>query len=508
MRRDFDAGRKWWIMTGVGILSFLGCIDFTIVNTALPAMRAALHASVNELQWFINAFLLALSACMVVMGRIADLYGRRRVLYAGAVGFGMASLAAGLVSQAEWLIAFRGIQGVCCAVLYTASGAIISHAFPEDQRGKAIGWLFGINGLGLAVGPVLGGIVVSTLGWRWIFLLNVPLIAVSLIICAMSVKESRDDTALRTLDWRGLILLITALSCGLWAVTQGNEYGWLSLKIMTAGCFSLLMLAFFYRTERRVESPILDFSLFLRRSFIGAVLAQAALAFFYVLGFFLMPLYLSEVVGMAGYQVGLMLLPTTATVAILSPIVGRITDQYGYKSMLLGGFALFAASAALQASFSASSSISIITVAFLLMGAGWACILGPSTVAALSSVPENKGAVAMGSCWTIHNIGGAIGLASGIFCYQLAAGHQLACDVANLGVEPGSWIRVAVSDLEGGLNVMQHHIPDLNLTGAHALLRQAFLMGYRVAMGLLAGVSVMTFVALLLITHRFSNSGR
>ena len=486
---------KWWVLVSVGIASFLGCIDFTIVNTALPAIRSDLHATVSELQWLINIFLLALSALMVVMGRLADIYGRRRVLFAGAIGFGLASLGAGLATQIDMLIAFRLAQGVACAVLYTASGAIVSNAFPEAERGKAIGWLFGINGLGLALGPVTGGAIISLLDWRWIFLINVPLIAISLLICVLSVRESRAERPKSTLDWVGSGLLIAGLSAGLLASSQGYQWGWVSTRTLATFGSAIAALCLFYRVEMRVPSPIVKFELFANSDFVGAAIAQMGLAFFYVLAFFLMPLYLGEILGLQGYQVGLMLLPTTATVALMSPVAGRLTDRFGARPVLMFGFACFVASAVLQANLYANNKVLLIA-GFVSMGVGWAFVLGPATVAALSSVPESMGAVAMGSSWTLHNVGGALGLALGLLCYRLGAEGRILDDLKELAIIPGPWIGAVVNDPEEALTLLSKHAPGLELSRATAVFHQSFLAGYRVAMQLLAGVSSLALVAL------------
>lgn len=177
-----SAGR-YLALLGVAIASFLGCIYFTIVNTAIPALRAELGMSVGDAQWVVTAFVMALSATMVASGRIADLHGRRRALYAGMLLFGLGSLGAGLSQGMLQLVACRFIQGLGCSALYTASAAIVSQAFAPSERGKALGLLFAGNGLGLAIGPVAGGLLVSSLGWRWIFLINLPVLAVRLLLC-------------------------------------------------------------------------------------------------------------------------------------------------------------------------------------------------------------------------------------------------------------------------------------------------------------------------------------
>lgn len=199
------------VLAGVGILSFLGCIDLTIVNTAAPEISRRLGTTMVQTQLVVNVFVVALSMFMVTAGRLSDRLGRRRVLYAGAVLFGLFSLGAGLATTAPVLIAFRFLQGAACAVLYTGTSTIVADAFGAAERGKAIGSLFAINGIGLAIGPMLGGLLVGALGWQWVFLINVPLVLIALVICSVSVRESRgaDGTGL---DWPGLVLLVPGLA--------------------------------------------------------------------------------------------------------------------------------------------------------------------------------------------------------------------------------------------------------------------------------------------------------
>lgn len=484
-----EHNRKWWVLTGVSIASFLGCIDFTIVNTALPAIQMELHATVVELQWVVNMFLLALCSFMVIMGRLADIYGRRLVLYIGALVFGASCLAAGLTTSIAWLIVFRFFQGMSCAVLYTVTGAIVSDAFPEDQRGRAIGLLFGANGVGLALGPVAGGLIVASVGWRWIFLVNVPLIIMSLIICFMSVRESVNKEDGDTIDLAGSILLILGLTCGVLAITQGSGWGWASYKTLGTLTISLIAFIIFYFIEQWVDSPILKFHLLANRLFFSAAAANAALAFFYCLAFFLMPLYLHTIKGLGNLFVGLMLLPTTAMVALLSPLVGRMVDQVGAKVFLVSGFAFFALSGVLQGFLSNESSLFQISIAFISMGIGWACILGPATVVALSSVPSRMGAVAMGSSWTIHNIGGVVGLSVGLMVHQQMARYDL------LKVLSASDHAINASVVQTIISSPETALPALVKLGlseqqAVGVFQSSFMSGYHSSMWLLVLISI------------------
>ena len=412
--------RRWLALAGIAIASFLGCIDFTIVNTAMPAIQHSLQADVEQAQWIVTIFVMALSACMVAAGRLADLLGRRRLLYAGMLVFGAASLGAGLAQSMAALIACRLLQGVACAALYTTSAAIVAHAFPDSERGRALGLLFAANGLGLAIGPVAGGLLVASLGWRSVFLLNVPLIALAFLLCLGRVDASRGVRA--RFDVAGFVLLAVALPCLLLAIAQGGAWGWWSsLTLGTAGA-GLALLLVFVLVERKVVSPLLQPGLFVNGRFLLAALANFSLAFFYCAAFFLLPLYLSEVRGQGSAAIGWLLLPVTAVMACVSPLAGRAADRHGTAPLLVTGFAFLALSAAMQASFTSDSGWTWVIAALAVMGIGWGCILGPATVAALACVPPALASVAMGASWTLHNLGAALGLTIASMVFQAAGG--------------------------------------------------------------------------------------
>ncbi|MFJ4376340.1 MFS transporter [Pseudomonas japonica] len=415
----------WLALTGVAIASFLGCIDFTIVNTALPALSGELGIALDQAQWLITVFVMALSAFMVSAGRLADLFGRRRVMLIAMALFGLASLAAGLSHSLAALVFWRVIQGLSCAVLYTASTAIVGNAFDEARRGRAIGLLFSANGLGLAIGPVAGGLLVASLGWRWVFLLNVPLIALGLLLCWRHVRESAAEGPVQRLDLPGLALLGLTLPLWVLLLVQGGSWGWASPLALGVLALALVLSGLLLWVERRVAAPLLRFDFLARPAFTGACLATGGLAFFYCPAFLLMPLYLQEVRGLGSASVGLLLLPTTAVLALLSPWAGRWADRHGTRPVLLAGFALLTASALLQANFQGFSSWTLVIAAFALMGAGWACILGPSTVAAIGAVSSADAGVAMGMSWTLHNLAGALGLALTAALFQQAGGALL-----------------------------------------------------------------------------------
>lgn len=402
---DLDSRRRWLGLGGIAMASFLGCIDFTIVNTALPAIQAELGVGVSQTHWVVAAFVMALSACMVTAGRLADIHGRRRVMVAGMLMFAAASAGAGYAGSIGALVAWRVLQGMACAVLYTASATLVAGMFPEHERSRALGLLFGANGIGLAIGPVAGGLVVSGLGWRWVFLLNLPLIALALLLCRGRISESRDRAA-GALDWAGTILLAAAAPSLMLAIEARD-----AVRAASWGIGGAVLLALFVLAQARAANPLIRLTLFRNGRFLAACAATAGLAFFYCAAFLLMPLYLTLARHQDSAAAGWLLLPATLVMALLSPWIGRIADKRGPLALLPAGFAFLAVSAGLQLGFGLSTPWPLVLAAFACMGAGWAAILGPSTAVALAAVDATEQGSAMGASWTLHNVGGALGLA-------------------------------------------------------------------------------------------------
>lgn len=416
---------SWIALIGLSLANFLGCLDFTIVNTGLPAIQNQLSASVPELQWVINSFMLALSATMVIMGRVADIYGRKKILFIGMMLFGLSSLGAGLASNIEMLIMFRFIQGLSVAILYTVPMALVASLFPESQQGRAMGILVGIAGFGLALGPAIGGILIDLLNWRWIFFVNLPVILISFLLCNKTLTESKSHEHGNTIDWKGFILILIAFPTIIFATVNCSEWGPTSFKTILFYTIGLLSLVYLYFTEKNHPSPIISFKLFANRLYLMGISANFVLAFCYATVFFLMPLYLHNILNLQAYQIGLTILPASLMVALLSPIVGIMIDKFGVKLILIFAFLLMAISAYMQSYFTMHTSLYFIVVASIVFGSTWACILSPSLNTALSSVPMSVSGVAMGSLGTLHNFGGALGLAIAIIFYGYAKSNVI-----------------------------------------------------------------------------------
>ncbi len=492
---------NWLPLIGICIAGFLGCLDLTIVNTALPAIQMDLNISVTQLQWVMTILLLALTTFMVISGKLADLYGRRLCLYIGMILFAVSSIGVGLAPNIHFVIAFRFLQGISIAFLYTAPVALIPSIIPEHHHGRATGLLIGANGLGLAVGPVVGGLIVSTLGWRWIFFINPPIVLISFLFCWKRLVESKNDAAIKKIDWWGFALLIIALPAGILALVQGGAWGWSSMPVIGLILVALIGLGLFYYVETRVTAPIVEFHLFANRIFLVGLAANFSLAMFYAIDFFLIPLYLHYIQGKPAYQIGLYLLPATVMVALLSSYTGRIVDKSGPKGVLIVGLLAFLLTGLMQSQFGAHTPNYVIIFAYLLFGIGWACILSPSIVAALSAVPKESAGVAMGTVGTLHNLGGAIGLALGTLVYNVLSKSQLLAMLEKNGISPGIWTNQVIANTDHAIAIMQKNT-GLGVEKITTIFQQYFLNGYQGAMWL---IIFSTVIALLIVTFGLKN---
>lgn len=487
---------NWPALIGISLASFLGLLDLTIVNTALPSIQVEFSSSVTQLQWVMNILLLALTATMVILGKLADTYGRRLCLYIGLALFALSSIGAGLAVNINMLIFFRFIQGIAIALLYTAPLAIIPNVFPAHQQGKAMGILVGLSSFGLALGPAIGGIMVSTLGWRWIFFINPPIILLCFLCCWKTLPESKKASS-EKMDWLGFLLLLVSIPMLILAVVESQSLGFLSPLVLGLFMAAILGLFALYQVEKRVSAPIIDFTLLTRRVFVIGLVANFSLAAFYAIDFFLIPLYLHYIRGQTGSEIGFTLLPATLMVAFLSPVAGRIVDKNGPRGALIFGLLLLCVSALIQAQFTGQTPLYFVVGAYLLFGIGWASILSPSLTAAIASVPSESGGVAAGTVGTFHNFGGAIGLAFGTLIFTMAAKFNLMAAAKSFHAAGQQWIQTATANIDQAVQIIAAHT-HLSIPAASSLFQRFFLHGYAWVMWCLVLMSLLalSFVVL------------
>jgi EmrB/QacA subfamily drug resistance transporter len=367
-------------------------IDYFAMNLALPRMAFDLHSTTTDLQWVISVYMLALGAFMVPAGRIGDIFGRRRALLAGIGLFGVASVLCALAPSATLVIAFRALQGVGAALIFPVSVSVLTNAFAAARASHAIGLAYGIAGLGNAAGPLIGGLLTETVGWRWIFWLNVPLTLVALVIGAWSIGESFDETVPRRIDVTGLALVVVGI--GLFTLTfdRAPSWGWLSAWTLAAFAGSLVTLAVFVVVENRVRWPLVDLSLARDARFAVLVIAGTIANIAYAVTIFLSTIYLQQVRDLDPLMAGMAFLGPSAGAALGGVISGRLAARR--PPVLVMGLTSVVAAVSLAA-LAASSGWVAYLAAFTACGFTLGLVYAFTTVATQAVVrPERAGEAA------------------------------------------------------------------------------------------------------------------
>jgi EmrB/QacA subfamily drug resistance transporter len=390
------ASAKPWVLAVTILASTISYIDESVVNVALPTIEADLRTSTAVVQWLINAYMLALTALVLVGGAAGDQLGRRRVFVAGTAIFAAASLWCGLSPDIAQLIVARAIQGAGAALLIPCSLAIIGATFDESERGKAIGTWAAFSAMSAAFGPLLGGWIVDHTSWRWIFLIN-PFIALPTIWIALRhVPESRDPQAASGLDWRGALLALAGLGSLVNGLIAAPGRGWGDALVIASLGVGLLLLTIFVWEESRANAPMMPLGLFRSRMFSGV--NALTLLLYAALGgaFFLLPFLLIQVHGFSATLAGAAFLPFTFIVAVLSRWSGGLIDRFGARLPLVIGPAISAAGFALLATTDTTTSTIVLLAPMLVLGLGMAITVAPLTTTVINAVPENQAGVASG----------------------------------------------------------------------------------------------------------------
>jgi EmrB/QacA subfamily drug resistance transporter len=381
-----------WILAAVSMALFCVQIDYFAMNLALPRMASDLNSTATDLQWVISVYMLALGAFMVPAGRIGDIFGRRRALLAGIALFGLSSALCALAPSATLVIAFRALQGLGAALIFPVSVSVLTNAFPSVRASHAIGLAYGIAGLGNAAGPLIGGLLTETVGWRWIFWLNVPLTLIALAIGARSITESFDESVPRRIDVTGLALI--TIGIGLFTLTfdRAPSWGWLSAPTVVAFVCSLAALVVFVVVENRVRWPLVDLTLLRNSRFTILVTAGTISNIAYGVTIFLSTIYLQQVRGLDPLMAGLAFLGPSAGAALGGAISGRLAASR--PPVLVMGLTSVAAAlslAALAASSGWVGYLSALTACGFTLGLVYAF----TTVATQAVVrPERAGEAA------------------------------------------------------------------------------------------------------------------
>ena len=403
--------RKWWTLWAVAFALFMIMLDNTVVNVALPSIQRSLDAGISELEWVVSAYALTFAVLLLSGGKLADMFGRRRIFLLGLGVFALSSLACGLASSAGVLIAARSVQGVGAALMMPATLAIISATFPPRERGLAIVIWAGVSAMALAIGPLVGGLLTEHVNWNWIFYINVPVGALGIVAGRIIIEESRDTSHVQSLDLPGLLTSGAALFALTFGLIEANRYGWTSPAILGLFAAAAVGLVVFALIEHHRLAPMLDLSLFRSTTFTGGniVAFLVTLAMFGV--FFFMSLFVQRILGYSPVQAGAIFLPMTVLIVVVAPPAGKLSDHVGSRWLMAGGLTLVAGSLLIFSRLGVSSGFWDMLPGLLAGGMGMASVMTPMSAAVMGSVPVAKAGVASGVLNTSRQIGGALGIA-------------------------------------------------------------------------------------------------
>jgi EmrB/QacA subfamily drug resistance transporter len=412
--RHYDS--RWLAMGILCLGALMIVLDITIVNVALPSIRASLGFSETSLAWVVNIYMLIFGGFLLLGGRLGDLYGHRRLFLAGLTVFTLASLACGIADTRAFLIAARGVQALGGAVVDAVALSLIVNLFPETaDRTKAMGVYGFVCSGGGCIGALLGGVLTGTFNWHWIFLVNVPVGALVFVLCWKLVPaHAGEDDAPRHLDLGGAVTVTGALLLAVYATINGNQAGWASVQTLSLMLAAVVVFVVFILIESRVRVPIVPLGLFRLRNLSVACLTGILWSAGMFSWFFLSALYMQQVLGFTPWQIGLAFLPANIIMAVFSlGVSARLVIRFGIRRPLATGLLIAAAGLLLFARAPLNGSLlRDVIPGMLLLGLGGGIAFNPVLMAAMSEVPHEESGLASGVVNTAFLLGGSLGLAA------------------------------------------------------------------------------------------------
>ncbi len=477
-----------WTLGIVSVALFMMVLDNLVVSVALPTIHRDLGASIQSLEWTVNAYVLSYAVLLLTGAALGDRFGRRRMFMIGLALFTAASAGAALAPSTGLLVATRALQGVGAAIVTPLTLTLLAEAFPRERRGMAIGVWSGVSGIAVALGPLVGGAIVQGISWHWIFWVNVPIGLAVLALARNRLSESRGPYG--TLDSRGLALGSGGAFGIVFGLVRAQSLGWTSATVLGSLLVGALLVGGFVLAERRASEPMLPMSFFRKRSFAVTNVASLSMYFGMFGSIFFLSQYMQNVLGNSPLQAGLKLLVWTGATMLVAPLAGVFSERLGSRVFMFAGLSLQAGALGWLASMiSLHLSYGSMLVPFVMAGAGMALVFAPSANAVLSSVRADQAGQASGANNAIREVGGVLGVSVLASVFTGAGGYGSAQAFID-GLIPAVWVGAAVLAV-GALTVLAlpfsthpagserdaRHEPERRSEGAVALERMPDVVG-------------------------------
>jgi EmrB/QacA subfamily drug resistance transporter len=424
--RFLSVETKWLVLAAIGVGTFMSALDGSVVNTILPVITEYFHTNVATVEWVVTTYLLVVSGLLLLVGRLGDLRGNRNTYVSGFGIFVAGSALCGLSPAPIYLILARGFQAIGAAMLFANSPAILTKAFPAEQRGQALGLQGAMTYLGLTTGPFLGGWLSDHFGWHSIFYINVPIGIVAIWLGLTVIPPDTPSDRREPFDLSGAFAFMVGLVALLFALNQGHNWGWLSPIILGLLLVSFLTLGLFVQIERRVAAPMLDLSLFERRVFTVSTISPVLNYICIYSALFLTPFYLIQARGLSASQAGLILTAQPIVMALTAPLSGTLSDRVGSRIPTTLGLLIFGGGLFVLSQLTLTSQYSLTAVGLAICGLGTGLFVAPNNSALMGDAPRNRQGIAAGVLALARNVGMVlgIGLTGAIFTTILARGNQ------------------------------------------------------------------------------------
>jgi EmrB/QacA subfamily drug resistance transporter len=421
------AGNKWWML------------DSTVVALALSEIRGDVGATSEGLQWVMNGYLLVITVLVVTAGRLGDIVGRKRVFLAGTALFALGSVLSGAAQGQEMLIAGRAVQGAGAAPMLALSLAIVANVFPAEERPRALGIWAAVSAIALAVGPLVGGVLIE-IDWRVIFWINLPIALAGILVTAVAAPESTDPGSQNRLDWSGLAALSVGLTAIVLALIQSSA--WSAAATVPLAALGWLALFGFWLIEHRVPAPIVDFELFRNRPYFGASAAAFCLVGSYWVTMYYQPQYLQDVRGETAILAGILILPVTAPMVVVSPFSGRLIARFGSRALMTTGMVFGAAGLFVLTQLDPATSYALLMFGYVLFGIALGLVYAPMSTAAMAAMPEAKAGIASGVLAMVRVMAGSVALAATAAAFHALRGDG---DSFTAAIAGSSWVPFALT---------------------------------------------------------------
>ncbi len=431
-----------WTLGIVSVALFMVVLDNLVVSVALPTIHRDLGASIQSLEWTVNAYVLSYAVLLLTGAALGDRFGRKRMFVIGMSVFTLASALAALAPNTNLLIGARAVQGAGAAVVTPLTLTLLAEAFPAERRGMAIGIWSGVSGIAVALGPLVGGAVVQAISWHWIFWINVPIGVCLIPLSTRVLSESRGPYG--SLDVPGLLLASTGAFGVVFGLVRAQSLGWGSPTILASLIAGVVLLGAFVRWELRASEPMLPMGFFARRSFAVTNVVSLSMYFGMFGSIFFLSQYMQNVLGNTPLQAGLKLLVWTGATMVVAPLAGVFSERLGSRPFMFAGLALQGGALAwLALLLSTHLPYSEMIAPFIMAGAGMALVFAPSANAILSAVSTQQAGQASGANNAIRELGGVLGVAVLASVFTGSGGYASPQAFIS-GLRPAMWVAVAV----------------------------------------------------------------